>query len=83
MEPLSEPHNTVWSFPFTPQDWVQTPLAVQAYVRTLRDEVARQQHVRAAEPGIATAGGHDLAVVLQGDAVGLAARSQGDPTTRE
>ena len=32
MEPLSEPHNTVWSFPFTPQDWVQTPLAVQAYV---------------------------------------------------
>src|SRR5215467_9623088 len=39
MEPLSEPANTVWSFPFTPQDWAQTPLAVQAYVRTLRDEV--------------------------------------------
>src|SRR5215468_8073713 len=46
MEPLSEPHNTVWSFPFTPQDWAQTPLAVQAYVRTLRDEVA-QLHDRA------------------------------------
>jgi hypothetical protein len=33
MEPLSDPTNTVWSFPFTPQDWEQTPLAVQAYVR--------------------------------------------------
>ena len=26
MELLSEPTNTVWSFPFTPQDWEQTPL---------------------------------------------------------
>ena len=26
MEPLSEPTNTVWPFPFTPQDWAQTPL---------------------------------------------------------
>ena len=41
MESLSEPTNTVWSFPFMPQDWEQTPLAVQAYVRTLRDEVAQ------------------------------------------
>jgi transposase len=41
MEPLSEPANTVWSFPFPPQDWAQTPLAVQAYVRTLRDEIAQ------------------------------------------
>jgi hypothetical protein len=32
MEPRSEPTNTVWSFPFTPQDWAQTPPAVQAYV---------------------------------------------------
>ena len=38
---FSEPANTVWSFPFTPQDWEQTPLAVQAYIRTLRDEVAQ------------------------------------------
>src|SRR5215470_10672824 len=45
MEPLSESTNTVWSFPFTPQDWAQTPLAVQAYVRTLRDEV-EQLHSR-------------------------------------
>src|SRR5262247_576614 len=39
MEPWSEPTDTAWQFPFTPQDWEQTPLAVQAYVRTLRDEV--------------------------------------------
>src|SRR5215472_13444603 len=39
MEPRSAPTNTIWSFPFPPQDWAQTPLAVQAYVRTLRDEV--------------------------------------------
>jgi transposase len=45
MAPLSEPTDTVWSFPFTPQDWAQTPLAVQAYVRTLRDEV-EQLHNR-------------------------------------
>ena len=39
MAPLSEPTNTVWPFPFPPQDWAQTPPAVQAYVRTLRDRV--------------------------------------------
>ncbi len=43
MEPQSEPHNTVWPFPFTAQDWAQTPLAVQAYVHTLRNEVAQLQ----------------------------------------
>jgi len=41
MEPRSEPTNTVWSLPFTPQDWEQTPPAVQAYVRTLSDEVTQ------------------------------------------
>jgi transposase len=41
MESLSEPTNTVWPFPFTPQDWEQTPLAVQAYVRILHNEVAQ------------------------------------------
>ena len=45
MEPLSEPTNTVWPFPFTPQDWEQTPPAVQAYVHTLHDELA-QLHER-------------------------------------
>jgi len=39
MEPWSEPTNTVWPFSLPPQDWEQTPLAVQAYVRTLRGEV--------------------------------------------
>jgi hypothetical protein len=41
MEPWSEPTKTVWPFPFPPQDWEQTPLAVQAYVRTLRGEVVQ------------------------------------------
>ena len=44
MEPLSEPTNTVWSFPFTPQDWAQTPPAVQAYLRTVRDELGQLQN---------------------------------------
>jgi hypothetical protein len=41
MEPQSVPHNTVWSFPFTPQDWEHTPTAVQAYVRTLHEELTQ------------------------------------------
>src|SRR5215468_7395097 len=41
MGPWSEPANTVWPFPFPPQDWEQTPLAVQAYVRILHNEVAQ------------------------------------------
>ena len=45
MEPLSEPATTLWPFPFTPQDWEQTPPAVQAYLRTVRDEV-EQLHDR-------------------------------------
>src|SRR5215813_12425220 len=41
VESLSESTNTIWPLPFTPQDWEQTPLAVQAYVRILHDEVAQ------------------------------------------
>jgi transposase len=41
MEPQSAPHNTVWSFPFAPQDWEDTPTAVQAYVHTLHDELTQ------------------------------------------
>src|SRR5215831_10811831 len=41
MEPQSAPHNTVWSFPFTPQDWEHTPPAVQAYVHALHDELTQ------------------------------------------
>src|SRR5262245_46784979 len=41
MEPQSAPHNTMWSFPFTPQDWEHTPTAVQAYVHTLHDELTQ------------------------------------------
>jgi transposase len=41
MEPRSEPANTVWPFPFTSQDWDQTPPAVQAYLHTVRDELGQ------------------------------------------
>ena len=41
MEPRSEPANTVWPFPLTSQDWDQTPPAVQAYLRTMRDELGQ------------------------------------------
>ena len=43
MAPLSEPTSTVWSFPFTPQDWVLAPLAVQACLYTLHDKMNRLQ----------------------------------------
>jgi Family of unknown function (DUF6444) len=43
MEPMTEPANTGWPFPLTPQDWEQTPPAVHASVRTLRDEVKQLQ----------------------------------------
>jgi transposase len=43
MEVLADPTNPRWPFPFTPQNGAQTPLAVQAYVHTLRDEV-KQLH---------------------------------------
>src|SRR5262249_1567314 len=41
MESLSEPANTGWSFPFTPQDWERTPTVVQAYIHTLHDELTQ------------------------------------------
>jgi len=45
MEPRPESANTGWPFPFTPQDWEQTPPAVQAYLRTMREELG-QLHER-------------------------------------
>ena len=41
MEALADPTNTLWPFPFTPQDWAQTPLAVQAYGHTLQDALTQ------------------------------------------
>src|SRR5262245_52997668 len=50
MEPLPEPANTSWPFPFTPQDWEQTPAAVQAYVHHLQDELTQlRERVEALE----------------------------------
>jgi transposase len=43
MASLSEPANAGWLFPFSPQDWKQTPPAVQAYLYTVRDEVEQLQ----------------------------------------
>ena len=43
MEPLPESATAGWPFPFTPQDWEQTPPAVQAYLRTVRDALGQLQ----------------------------------------
>jgi transposase len=43
METLPELTNTGWPFPFTPQDWEATPSAVQAYLRTMHDELGQLQ----------------------------------------
>jgi transposase len=43
MEPWSESARTVWSLPFTPQDWEQTPPAVQAYLHTVHDALGQLQ----------------------------------------
>jgi len=34
----------VWPYPFTLQDWEQTPPAVQAYLGTLQDELTQCKH---------------------------------------
>src|SRR5262245_62127870 len=43
MAPWSESARTVWPFPFTPQDWAQTPPAVQASLHTVHDALGRLQ----------------------------------------
>ena len=43
MEPLPESATPGWPFPFTPQDWEQTPPAVQAYLRTVGDALGQLQ----------------------------------------
>ena len=42
MESLLISH-TGWPFPFTPEDWEYTPSAVQAYLRTMHDELGQLQ----------------------------------------
>src|SRR5262245_29057720 len=39
----SKSAHTGWPFPFTPQDWEQTPPAVQAYLHTVRDALGQLQ----------------------------------------
>ena len=43
MEPRSEATHPGWPFPFTPQDWEQTPPAVQAYLHTVHDALGQLQ----------------------------------------
>ena len=43
MELQPEAKSGVWSFPFTENEWEQTPSAVQAYLHTLRDEMGQLQ----------------------------------------
>ena len=69
MEAQSEPTNPLWPFPFTPQDWEQTPLAVQAYVHTLRDEVTQLRDACGDTGGAASAEFHDL---IPATVIGLA-----------
>jgi transposase len=50
MDQPSAPDSATWPFPFSQQDWEQTPLAVQAYVHSLRDELTRlHEHVETLE----------------------------------
>jgi hypothetical protein len=43
MVPPLPPDNAAWPFPFPRQDWEQTPLAVQAYLRTVGDALGQLQ----------------------------------------
>jgi hypothetical protein len=43
MEQWPGPHSPIWLFPFRPQDWAQTLPAVQASLRTVRDELGQLQ----------------------------------------
>lgn len=50
MDPRSEAAHPGWPFPFTPQDWAQTPPAVQAYLHTVHDALRQlQERVAALE----------------------------------
>jgi transposase len=43
MDPRSEAAHPGWPFPFTPQEWEQTPPAVQAYLHTVHDALGQLQ----------------------------------------
>jgi len=46
---LSEPINTVWPLPSTPQDWAQTPVAVQRMCTPARQTDAAARRVETLE----------------------------------
>jgi hypothetical protein len=41
MDQPQTPDTPLWPEPFSPHDWEQTPSAVQAYLRTLHDELTQ------------------------------------------
>ena len=41
MDQRQTPDTPLWPYPFSQQDWEQTPPAVQAYLRTLQDELTQ------------------------------------------
>jgi transposase len=46
MDQPSAPDSAAWPFPFSPQDWEQTPPAVQAYLRTVQHDLAQLQDLQ-------------------------------------
>jgi hypothetical protein len=46
MEQPLPPDDATWPFPFPRQDWAQTPPAVQAYLRTVQQDLAQLQDLQ-------------------------------------
>jgi transposase len=46
MEQPPAPDSTAWPFPFPRQDWEQTPSAVQAYLRTVQQDLVQLHDLR-------------------------------------
>ena len=56
MDQRAAPDSTAWPFPFPPQDWEQTPPAVQAYLLAVQHDLAQlrdlQNRVEVLEVGL-------------------------------
>jgi transposase len=46
MDQPAAPDSTAWPFPFSPQDWEQTPPAVQGYLRTVQQDRVHLQDLQ-------------------------------------
>lgn len=61
---LLDPNSTVWPYPFTEQDWEQTPPAVQAYRHTLCDEMDTSKGVEHMEARLKQHSPHHPSAVI-------------------